>query len=153
MYICMCIIKQLAIKTKHFHWCWYFSTDQWICNGGYFIWVVVSADNCWPHPCVCVFVCVCVCVVTGLSQSEPHTSGKNSTSVAFVKIYVEIWINGTDVRHSQRFKSNNLLITYKCFWMCFGYANNYHSSLLTLHIRLVSMFIMWNITTVVYWCL
>ena len=53
MYICMCCIKQLAIKTKHFHWCWYFSTDQWICSGGYFIWVVVSTNHCrplWAHP-------------------------------------------------------------------------------------------------------
>ena len=90
---------------------------------------------------VCVCVCVCVCVVTGSTQSA-HTSGKNGTSVTFVRIYMEIWIHGTDVRHSQNFKSKNLLITYKCFWMCFHYANNYHSSLLTLHIRLVSMFIM-----------
>ena len=55
MYICMCYIKQLAIKTKHFHWCWYFSTDQWICCSSYFIWVVVSANHCWPlwaHPCI-----------------------------------------------------------------------------------------------------
>ena len=33
----------------------------------------------------------------GTSLSEPHTSGKNGVSIAFVKIYVEIQINGASV--------------------------------------------------------
>ena len=46
----------LAIETKHFHSCWYFSTSQWVCSGNYFIWVVaifVSGGWCrplWAHP-------------------------------------------------------------------------------------------------------
>ena len=35
--------------------------------------------------------------VIGASLNEPQTSGKNGTSVAFAKIYVEIWINGTSI--------------------------------------------------------
>ena len=40
--ICMCYIKQLAM---YFHWCWYCSTDQWICSGDHFIWVVVCVTT------------------------------------------------------------------------------------------------------------
>ena len=50
----MCCVKQLAIKTKHFHLCWYFSTDEWGCSDGYFIWVVVGADHCGPIPVTAV---------------------------------------------------------------------------------------------------
>ena len=55
--------------------------------------------------CVIVFVCVhaYVCVVIGATLSEPHTSGKHGTSVAFTKIYMEIWINGTNIMYSQKF--------------------------------------------------
>ena len=34
-------------KTKHFHSYWYFSTSQWVCSGGYFIWVVVVLSEWW----------------------------------------------------------------------------------------------------------
>ena len=85
-----------------------------------------------------------------MSLSEPHTSMKNGTSVAFVKIYVEIQINGITVMRSQKFTFKNQVITYKCFWMSVHHTKNYQSSLLTLHIRLVCMFITQRITRVVY---
>ena len=43
----------------------------------------------------------------GATLSEPHTSGKNGASVAFVKTYVEIQINGTSVMCSQKFTFKN----------------------------------------------
>ena len=41
------------------------------------------------------------------SLSKPHTSGKNGTNVAFIKIYVEILINGMSVMRSQNFTFKN----------------------------------------------
>ena len=43
----------------------------------------------------------------GATLSEPHTNGKNGASIVFVKIYVEIQINGTSVMHSQKFTFKN----------------------------------------------
>ena len=43
----------------------------------------------------------------GATLSEPHTSGKNGASVAFVKIYVEIQINGMSVMRSLKFTFKN----------------------------------------------
>ena len=74
------------------------------------------------------------------SLNEPHTSGKNGASVAFVKIYVEIQINGMNVMCSQKL-TFKIWISYKCFRMCVHHANDYQSSFLMLHIRLVRMFI------------
>ena len=67
----------------------------------------------------------------GVTLSEPHTSGKNGVSVVFVKIYVEIQINGMSVICSQKFTFKNWVVTYKCFQVCVHHANNHHSSLLT----------------------
>ena len=62
-------------------------------------------------------------------------------SIALTKIYVQIWINGTSVMCSQKFTFTNQVITYKCFWICVHYKNNYWSCLLALHIRLTHAFI------------
>ena len=35
-----------------------------------------------------------------VSLSDPHTSGKNGTSIVSAKIYMEIWINGMSVTRS-----------------------------------------------------
>ena len=43
----------------------------------------------------------------GASLSEPHTSGKNGMSVVFVKIYVEMQINGMSAMRSQMFMFKN----------------------------------------------
>ena len=84
----------------------------------------------------------------GASLSEPHTSGKNGMSIAFVRIYMEIQINGTNVMHSQKFTFKIQVIIYKCFQMCVHHTNICQSSLLTLHIRLVRAFITQRITRV-----
>ena len=86
----------------------------------------------------------------GMSVSEPHTSGKDGMSIAFVRIYMEIWINGTNIMHSQKFTFKRQVIIYKCFQMCVHHTNNCQSSLLTLHIRLVCTFITRRIAVVVY---
>ena len=88
--------------------------------------------------------------IIGVSLSEPQTSGKNVTSVIFTKFYVEIWSNGISVMCSQKFTLKNRTITYKCFRMCVHHVNDYQSSLMTLHIRLVCAFIKQRITRVVY---
>ena len=80
-------------------------------------------------------------IIIGASLSKPHTSGKNGTGVAFAKICIKIQINGTSVMCSQKFTFKNQVITYKCFRMCVHHANDCQSSLLTLHIRLVRVFI------------
>ena len=46
-------------------------------------------------------------MVIGASLNEPCTSDKNGTSDQFTRIYVEIWINGTSVMHSQKFTFEN----------------------------------------------
>ena len=84
----------------------------------------------------------------GVTLSEPHTNGKNGMSIAFVRIYMEIRINGTNVMHSQKFTFKSQVIIYKCFRMCVHHTNDYQSSLLTLHIRLVRVFITRRITRV-----
>ena len=48
-------------------------------------------------------------VMIGASLSEPHSSRRNGTNVAFTKIYMEIWINGMSVMHSQKFMFNKLI--------------------------------------------
>ena len=83
----------------------------------------------------------------GKSDRAPH-SGKNGTSVAFAKIYVEIRNNGTSVMHSQKFTFKNQMTTYKSFRMCVHHANSSQSSLLVLHIRPVCVFITRSITYV-----
>ena len=75
------------------------------------------------------------------SMSKPHTSGKSGMSIAIKKIYVEIWIDGKSVMHSQKFTFKNRVTTYKCFWMFVHHVNKYQSSLLTLYIRLVRAFL------------
>ena len=79
--------------------------------------------------------------VIGESSNEPHTSRKNGTSIVFAKIYVKIQINGTSIMRSRKFTFKNRVITCKCFRVCVHHTNNYESSLLTLHIRLVHAFI------------
>ena len=80
----------------------------------------------------------------------------NGMSIAFTKIYLEIWINGTSIVHSQKVMFKNQVknyVTYKYFWMgslsCkqlpeqftdipykagmyVHYIKSYHGSLLTL---------------------
>ena len=80
-------------------------------------------------------------IFIGVSLSEPHTSGKNSTGVVFTKMYTEIRIDGKSIKRSQKFTFKDQVITYKCLQMCVHHANKYQSTLLTLHIRLVCMFI------------
>ena len=43
----------------------------------------------------------------GVTVSKPHTSGKNGVNVAFVKMYVEIQIDGMSVMCSQKFTIKN----------------------------------------------
>ena len=43
-----------------------------------------------------------------MSLSEPHTSDKNGTSVVFIKIYMEMWINDVSIMHSQTFMFKEL---------------------------------------------
>ena len=76
--------------------------------------------------------------IIGASLSEPHTSWKNGTSVVFISIYVEIWINGTSVMHLWKFTFKNREIYFQ---MCVHHANAYQSSLLAFHLRLVRAFI------------
>ena len=71
-------------------------------------------------------------------------------NVAFAKIYVEIQINGASVMCSQKFTFKNRVITYKCFQMCVHHANDYQSSPLLLHIRLVLTFTTQRISMVVH---
>ena len=61
-----------------------------------------------------------------------------------------IWINGMSIISLQKFTLNVWVITYKCFHMCVHHTNNYQSSLLTLHKRLVCVFITQWITSIVY---
>ena len=82
-----------------------------------------------------------ICDIIGASLNKPHTSWKNGMSISFTKINVNIWINGMSVMRSRKFTFKNWTITYKCFQMCVHHTNNYQSSLLTLHIRLVRVFI------------
>ena len=50
-YVAMCYIKQLAIKTKHFHWCWYFSTDQWWANlSQWWLFYLNGSQPLWARP-------------------------------------------------------------------------------------------------------
>ena len=59
-----------------------------------------------------------ICIIIGASLSEPYTSESAGTSVAFTKIYIKIWLNGTSVARSQEFTFKNRVknqITYKCF--------------------------------------
>ena len=84
--------------------------------------------------------------VIGVSLSEAHTSGKSEMSNVFAKIYVEIQINDMSVMCSQKFTFKKWVITYKCFQMCVHQSNDYQSSLMTLHIRLVCTFITQRIT-------
>ena len=44
-------------------------------------------------------------------MSKSHTSENNSISVAFLKIYVEIWINDMSFMHSQKFTFENQVKT------------------------------------------
>ena len=47
----------------------------------------------------------------GTSLSEPYTRGNNGVSIAFLKIYVEIQINGTSIMCSQNFTFKNWVVT------------------------------------------
>ena len=40
---------------------------------------------------------------------EPRANKKDGTSVVFIKIYVEIWINGTSIVRSQKVMFKNLV--------------------------------------------
>ena len=111
----------------------------------WYCFIISSYGYCGTHDSESVLSLI------GVNLSEPHTSGKNGTSVMFTKVYVEIQINGTSGMRSQKFTFKNQVITYKYFQMCVHHTNNYHSSLLTLHIRLVHAFITWRITRVVSW--
>ena len=93
------------------------------------LYCLIDSNGIFNTPVICV------------NWGKPYTSGKNGTNVAFTKIYVEIRITGTSIMHSQKFIFKNRVITYKCFQMCAHHANNYQSSLLTLHIRLLLAFI------------
>ena len=44
-------------------------------------------------------------------MSKHHTSENNSISVAFLKIFVEIWINDMSFMHSQKFTFKNQVKT------------------------------------------
>ena len=46
-------------------------------------------------------------MVIGISLSDPLISEKNFASIAFTKMYVEIWINDTSVMHSQKLMFKN----------------------------------------------
>ena len=67
-YIAMCCVKQLAIRIKYFHSCWYFSNCQWVCSGGYFIWVVVGADHCGHIPGCPQTLLAIACLHTGYAK-------------------------------------------------------------------------------------
>ena len=41
------------------------------------------------------------------SLSKPHTSDTDGTSVAFTIIYIEIWVNGTNVMCPQKYVFEN----------------------------------------------
>ena len=88
-------------------------------------------------------------LVIGVSLSELCTSEKDGMNIAFTKVCVEIWTNGTSIMHSQKFTFKNWIkkITYKCFQMYIHHANVYQSSLLTFRIRLVRTFIKINETS------
>ena len=85
-------------------------------------------------------------IVIGASLSEPHTSESSGESVAFTKIYVEIWIAWC-VHKGLRLKSNykpDNLRTY------IDHTKNYQGSLLMLYVKLAHTFITLRITKVIY---
>ena len=88
-------------------------------------------------------------VIDIIGVSEPHTSRKNGTSVIFMKIY-RLMIQASCIHNSLFLK--NYVDNLQCFLMCVHYANNYQSSLLTLHVKLVRMFMTQNYQSIVYWC-
>ena len=69
-------------------------------------------------------------------------------SIAFTTIHLEMQINSMSIMHKGL--PLEVIDNYKCFWMCVYHTNNYQSSLLTLHIRLVRMLITRRISKVVY---
>ena len=87
----MCCINQLVIETKHFHSCWYFSSGQRVCSGGYFIWVVVGTDHCqplWAHPWLCIWYVFVLCVhIYMLPLSNTHWSYAYSNNCMYIVSY------------------------------------------------------------------
>ena len=46
--------------------------------------------------------------IVGMGLSKPHISDMHGMSVVFTNIYVEIWINGMNVMHSQKHVKNQV---------------------------------------------
>ena len=108
--------------------------------------------------CVCEYTCLVECVYVPKGYiGKPYSSRNNGISFMCLQKFTYMY--------------RSRVITYTCFRMCVHHANNYQSSLLTvhiwlvrtfitknsqssllmLHIRLVLMFIAWRVTMVVYW--